>query len=141
MAAAMTNAALGGGQGEDADGDVLGVGRVQRPGELGPGPPDQPEDHARAGDTGRVEVVRGQHRHLGHREHEDQIEEQLDERDGLGFGCVQAGSEASASEQYAERQTSGDAGERQCRRKRGFSWGLASSRALIWLASTGFENR
>ena len=63
-----------------------GVGRVRRvegPGELGPGPPDQPEEQQRAQDPARVEVMRGQDGDLGDGEHEHQVEEELDEGDRL----------------------------------------------------------
>ena len=40
-------------------------------------------------DAGERQVLHRQRRHLGHGEHEDQVEEELDEGDGLGLGCVE----------------------------------------------------
>ncbi len=62
---------------------VLGVRFVERPGELGPCPPHQPEDDDSPKHSETVEIVRQHRRDLGHCENEDQIEEQLHEGGAL----------------------------------------------------------
>ena len=80
----------GGGQRGHPNDDMGRVGRVERPGELGPRPPDHPEQDEGAEHPVRREVLRGERRDLGHGEHEDEVEEELDERDALRFRCVQS---------------------------------------------------
>ena len=79
-----------GGQRDDPNDHVRRVGRVERPGELGPRPPDHPEQDERAEHAVRREVLGSQRRDLGHGEHEDEVEEELDERDALRFRSVQS---------------------------------------------------
>ena len=59
--AAIRNAAAVAASVTTADQVVVGVGRVQRPRELGPCPPDQPEQQHRARHAAGVEVGGGQH--------------------------------------------------------------------------------
>ena len=65
---------------------VLGVGRVQRPGELRPCPPNEPENEDRLPGAVPPEVVVQQPYDLRYRVHEHQVEEQFDERGALIFG-------------------------------------------------------
>ena len=96
-------------QREHAHEVVIGVGRVQCPRELGPCPPDQPEQQHRAGDTAPREVRRSERGDLRDREDEHQVEEELDEGDGLVIGhgtgdesgaCTHAGRLERAARQW-----------------------------------------
>ena len=79
---------------------MFGVGGVQGPGPLAPGPPDQPKDEDRAGDAAGVEVLGGEAGDFGEGEDEDEIEEELDEGDGLAAGRVDAPSRPAAKSSH-----------------------------------------
>ena len=66
-----------------------GIACVERPGELRPGPPYQPEDQHRLPDRHQVEAVVQQADHLRHREDEDEVKKKFDEGCALIFGGSQ----------------------------------------------------
>jgi hypothetical protein len=66
-------------QGAELHGRMRGVCGVQRPRELGPRPPHEPEYKKRAADARPAHVVMNQRHDLGDAEDEDEIEEELDE--------------------------------------------------------------
>ena len=72
-------------QRDDPDLGMGGVGWIERPRELRPCPPDQPAEDDRAEDALERQVMCGVDRELGDGEDEDEIEEELDERDRLGI--------------------------------------------------------
>jgi hypothetical protein len=76
----------GGGQHDGLHGGMGRVGGVQRPGELGPGRPHQPEDDHRMRDPGPGQLLVHQADRLGHGVDEHQVEEELDERRALVLG-------------------------------------------------------
>ena len=102
----------GGDERDDADEIVGRVGRVQRPRELGPRPPDQPEEQDRARHAGPVEMRCGERGDLRDREDEHEVEEQLDERDRLVFGTVQPSTDHGTS---GSVNTGGSASRSFCR--------------------------
>ena len=65
---------------------AVGIGCVQRPGELAPRPPDEPEYDDAADQAQWIEVVRGLMGKLCNSEDEHDIEKQLDEVGALILG-------------------------------------------------------
>ena len=62
------------------------VGRVEGPGELAPGPPNEPEHEDSLCRGAPIESVVKEADYLSDGEDEHEVEEQLDERDALVFG-------------------------------------------------------
>ncbi len=65
---------------------VVGVCGVERPCELGPAPPDQPEHDDRAHHGFEIEMMSRVVRDLRDREHEDKVKEQLNKCCALVVG-------------------------------------------------------
>src|SRR5581483_11752802 len=75
------------GEHREADAALVDVHRARQPRVPGPRPPERDEDEHPAEDSTPRWIVREQARHLGDREHEDQVEEELERRD-LVLGVV-----------------------------------------------------
>ncbi len=72
---------------------LLGVDHAGQPGVAGPGPPEHAEHQQALGQARPGRVVRHQRRALGYRQHEDEVEEELQRRYPLAFaqGRAEAG--------------------------------------------------
>src|SRR5215510_10990676 len=67
---------------------VGGIGRIEGPGELCPGPPYEPEREDDLACCTQIDAVLKQCHDLRHAEHKHQVEEQFDPRDFLVYrGC------------------------------------------------------
>ena len=92
---------------------LLGVDHAGQPGVAGPGPPEHAEHQQALGQARPGRVVRHQRRALGDRQHEDEVEEELQRRYPLAF--AQGGAEAGAA-CFARRRPSPPSSQAVARR-------------------------
>lgn len=77
-------------QHDESHNKALDVDRVRHPRVRGPGPPDEREHESGSGEPRRARVLEDQQSHLCKREHEDEVEEEL-EVAGLAFLFLRSG--------------------------------------------------
>ena len=82
---------------DQADGALVGVDRVRQPRVRGPGPPEHPEQEQPLDEPRPRRVVGDEAGHLGEREDEDQVEEELERGDALLAGLPSARLDSHAT--------------------------------------------